>query len=200
MAKNKNKSEKREKKKLAEDEADVPVSKKKKKQIAEVPEESAPERSPVTPQDPIGTEDLTPEELRVLERKLKKERKKEEKKLKREQERLALAGETKEEPTKPRAGELALEYLKRWSKKHPEWKFQKLRQTWLLMNMYDPEKIPNKHFKRLLKYLQGLKGSARETTIQQAEKYMKECDGRETQDEAEEQKLNRIREVLQLLS
>ncbi|XP_044159887.1 uncharacterized protein C7orf50 homolog [Bufo gargarizans] len=197
MAKNKNKSEKREKeKKLAEDSSEAPVSKKKK--IAEVSEESATENTKVEPEDPKETEDLTPEERRVLERKVKKERKKEEKRLKKE--KASLAGETEEKPAKSAAGKQALQYLKRWSKKHPEWKFQKIRQTWLLMNMYDPEKVPDKDFKRLLSYLEGLKGSARETTVQKAEEYMKEHDSCQTQEEPDEQKLDRIREVLQLLS
>lgn len=60
----------------------------------------------------MDIEDLTPEERRVLERKLKKERKKEEKKLKKEKE--GLAEEKKEEPSKPSAADLALQYLKRW--------------------------------------------------------------------------------------
>ncbi|XP_018419994.1 PREDICTED: uncharacterized protein C7orf50 homolog [Nanorana parkeri] len=149
-------------------------------------------------QDNLDIEDLTSEELRVLERKLKKERKKEEKRIKKEKE--GLVEEKKEEPQKPSAAELALKYLEGWSKKHTEWKFQKTRQTWLLMNMYDEEKVPDKYFQILLDYLGGLKGSARETTIQKAEAYMKECDSNETEEEADSQKRERIREVLQLLS
>lgn len=105
----------------------------------------------------------------------------------------------KEEPSKPSGTDLALQYLESWSKKH-EWKFQKTRQTWLLMNMYDQEKVPDKYFHIMLDYLGGLKGSARETTIQKAEAYMKECDSDETQEEANSQRRERIREVLQLLS
>lgn len=59
----------------------------------------------------MNIEDLTPEERRVLERKLKKERKKEEKKLKKEK---GLAEEKKEEPSKPSGTDLALQYLERW--------------------------------------------------------------------------------------
>lgn len=54
-------------------------------------------------------EDLTPEERRKLERKLKKERKKEEKKLMRE----AGIPTKKEEPKKLSGSELALAYLTR---------------------------------------------------------------------------------------
>ncbi|XP_075686421.1 protein cholesin [Rhinoderma darwinii] len=196
MAKNKSKSEKREKKKLAVDASDSPVSKKKKR-ITEVSEGSDTEKPQVESQDAIETADLTPEEQRVQERKLKKERKKLEKRIKKEKK---SAGEITEEPAKPTAGELALQYLKSWSKKKPEWKFQKTRQTWLLMNIYDTEKVPKKYFKMLLNYIEDLKGSARETTIQKAEEYMKEHDNCETPEEADEEKQNRMREVLQILS
>uniref|UniRef100_A0A8C5Q4K5 Chromosome 7 open reading frame 50 n=1 Tax=Leptobrachium leishanense TaxID=445787 RepID=A0A8C5Q4K5_9ANUR len=142
-------------------------------------------------------EDLTPEERRVLERKLKKEQKKEEKRFKRES---ALEEEEEEEPSKPSACELSLQYLKSWSKKRKDWKFQKTRQTWLLLHMYDRDKVPNNYFPILLDYLGGLKGSARDTTIKKAEALMKELDECETQEELELQKVSRIREVLQLLS
>ncbi|KAM8960425.1 protein cholesin [Pelodytes ibericus] len=141
-------------------------------------------------------EDLTPEERRVLERKLKKERKKEEKRLKKESE----VEEKEEEPSKPSACELSLEYLKSWSQKRQNWKFQKTRQTWLLLNMYDQDKIPDEYFTVLLEYLGGLKGSARDTTVKKSEALMKEYDSAETQEESDRPKLTRIREVLQLLS
>ncbi|XP_073492914.1 protein cholesin isoform X1 [Aquarana catesbeiana] len=197
MAKNKTKSsEKKEKKKtISESSVEVPKAKKKKlnPKVSEDPDSLI---SKEEGQNNLNIEDLTPEERRVLERKLKKERKKEEKKLKKEK---GLAEEKKEEPSKPSGTDLALQYLESWSKKH-EWKFQKTRQTWLLMNMYDQEKVPDKYFHIMLDYLGGLKGSARETTIQKAEAYMKECDSDETQEEANSQRRERIREVLQLLS
>ncbi|XP_039346061.1 uncharacterized protein C7orf50 homolog isoform X2 [Mauremys reevesii] len=114
-------------------------------------------------------EELTAEERRTLERKLKKERKKEEKKLMRE----AGIAAKKEEPKKTSGAELALEYLTSWSKKKKEWKFQKTRQTWLLLHMYEKEKVPDEYFSILLDYLEGLKGSARDVTMQKAEALMK---------------------------
>ena len=35
----------------------------------------------------------------------------------------------------------ALEYLKRWKLQRSEWSFQKVRQVWLLQNMYDEKKV-----------------------------------------------------------
>ncbi|XP_043567818.1 uncharacterized protein C7orf50 homolog isoform X1 [Chiloscyllium plagiosum] len=141
-------------------------------------------------------EELAAEEKRKIERKLKKERKKKEKQLLRE----AGALVEKVKPQGPSASDLALKYLKSWSKKRKNWRFQKTRQTWLLKHMYDRNKLSDKHFARLLKYLNGLKGNAREETIQKAEALMKEF---ETTDDCTEDisvKIERIRQVLQLLS
>ncbi|GLD71146.1 uncharacterized protein AKAME5_002246700 [Lates japonicus] len=84
-----------------------------------------------------GEEDLSPEEKRVLERKMKKILKKEEKK------RLKAEGETlkKTEASGPTAPQQALDYLTCWAENRAEWKFQKIRQTWLLQHMFDSEKV-----------------------------------------------------------
>ncbi|XP_050640230.1 uncharacterized protein C7orf50 homolog isoform X2 [Macaca thibetana thibetana] len=80
--------------------------------------------------------ELSPEEQRVLERKLKKERKKE------ERQRLREAGLAAQHPPARRSGaELALDYLCAWAQKHKNWRFQKTRQTWLLLHMYDRDKV-----------------------------------------------------------
>ncbi|KAM7007528.1 protein cholesin isoform 2-T2 [Passerculus sandwichensis] len=141
-------------------------------------------------------EELTPEEKRKLERKLKKERKKKEKQLMRE----AGIPIKKVEPKKPSGCERALAYLTSWSKNPEEWKFQKTRQTWLLLHMYDKEKVPDKYFTILLDYLQGLQGNARDKTVQKAEAFMKEFDGSDGEDPDLLGKCERIRQVLQLLS
>uniref|UniRef100_A0A8D2LWL8 Chromosome 7 open reading frame 50 n=2 Tax=Varanus komodoensis TaxID=61221 RepID=A0A8D2LWL8_VARKO len=122
--------------------------------------------------------ELSAEEKRTLERKLKKERKKEQKKLMRETGTTAK----KEESKKPSGSELALDYLTTWAKRPEEWKFQKTRQTWLLLHMYDKDKVPDEYFSILLRYLEGLQGGARGVTIQKAEALMKEYDSSEAED------------------
>ncbi|KAM9095308.1 protein cholesin [Sarcophilus harrisii] len=141
-------------------------------------------------------QELTTEEMRTLERKLKKERKKEQKKQLRE----AGIRVVKENPEKPSGAELALDYLTSWANKREEWKFQKTRQTWLLLHMYDSNKVPDKHFSILLDYLEGLKGRAREVTVQKAETLMKKLDNTEPEDSSLLEKSERIRQILQLLS
>ncbi|XP_005397856.1 PREDICTED: uncharacterized protein C7orf50 homolog isoform X1 [Chinchilla lanigera] len=138
---------------------------------------------------------LSSEERRVLERKLKKERKKEEKK----QLRDARVSTVQTPPAKRSGAELALDYLSGWVQKHQSWRFQKTRQTWLLLNMYDSDKVPEEHFPTLLAYLEGLQGKARELTLKKAEALMQELD-MVGSDAALQEKASRLRQVLQLLS
>eukprot|EP00658_Telonema_sp_P-2_P021092 TRINITY_DN1837_c0_g1_i1.p1 TRINITY_DN1837_c0_g1~~TRINITY_DN1837_c0_g1_i1.p1 ORF type:complete len:118 (-),score=46.27 TRINITY_DN1837_c0_g1_i1:417-770(-) len=63
------------------------------------------------------------------------------------------------------------------------WKFRKVRQTWLLQNLYDDNLVPEDHFPQLLKYMAGLKGVSRDKTLQQAQEMVK---GFEEADEAVE--------------
>ncbi|XP_054429836.1 uncharacterized protein C7orf50 homolog isoform X2 [Pteronotus mesoamericanus] len=140
---------------------------------------------------------LTPEEKRVLQRKLKKERRKEERKRLREA-TVAPA----QPPRAQRSGaQLALDYLLGWAQKHADWRFQKTRQTWLLLHMYDSDKVPEEHFAALLAYLEGLRGRARELTVQKAEALMRELDeeGAHGPDRTLQAKAQRVRQVLQLL-
>ncbi|XP_004840396.1 uncharacterized protein C7orf50 homolog isoform X2 [Heterocephalus glaber] len=139
--------------------------------------------------------ELSPEERRVLERKLKKERKKEEKKHLRE----AGVSAVQTPPAKRSGAELALDYLCGWAQKHQSWRFQKTRQTWLLLNMYDSDKVPEEHFPTLLAYLEGLQGKARKLTLQKAEALMQELDVG-VSDAALQERALRLRQVLQLLS
>ncbi|XP_073742366.1 protein cholesin isoform X2 [Callorhinus ursinus] len=137
---------------------------------------------------------LTPEEKRVLERKLKKERRKEERKWLRE------SGAAQSLPAKRSGAQLALDYLCGWAEKHENWRFQKTRQTWLLMHMYDSDQVPDALFSTLLAYLEGLRGRARELTVQKAEALMQEVDKASGAEPFPLGKTQRIRRVLQLLS
>ncbi|XP_027465953.1 uncharacterized protein C7orf50 homolog isoform X3 [Zalophus californianus] len=137
---------------------------------------------------------LTPEEKRVLERKLKKERRKEERKWLRE------SGAAQSLPAKRSGAQLALDYLCGWAEKHENWRFQKTRQTWLLMHMYDSDQVPDALFSTLLAYLEGLRGRARELTVQKAEALMQEVDKASGAEPLPLGKTQRIRRVLQLLS
>ncbi|XP_072124831.1 protein cholesin-like isoform X2 [Mobula birostris] len=88
----------------------------------------------------------------------------------------------------------------RWSEKHKEWRFQKIRQTWLLQHMYDCDQISDEHFTLLLGYLEGLKGNARDLTIQKTEALIKESDATDDPTVFSQKKIERMRQVLQILS
>ncbi|XP_034414176.1 uncharacterized protein C7orf50 [Cyclopterus lumpus] len=142
-----------------------------------------------------GEEDLSPEEKRVLERKMKKILKKEAKK------RLKSEAETveKSEVSGPIAPQQALDYLTCWAKRRTEWKFQKTRQTWLLQHMFDFAQIPDEKFSVLLQYMEGLQGGAKDTTVKKALALVEES-GQAPEDGDLQQRAHRAREVIQLLS
>ncbi|XP_060141051.1 protein cholesin isoform X4 [Globicephala melas] len=145
----------------------------------------------------LGNGAASPEEQRVLERKLKKERKKEARR------RLQEAGiSVAQSPAARRSGAaLALDYLCSWAQQHENWRFQKTRQTWLLLHMYDRDQVPDEHFSTLLAYLEGLRGQARELTVRKAEVLMRELDEAGASADAPlPGRIQRVRQVLQLLS
>ncbi|XP_060029182.1 uncharacterized protein C7orf50 homolog isoform X2 [Erinaceus europaeus] len=143
------------------------------------------------------TEDpqMSPKEKRVQDRKLKKERRKEEKQRLREM--GAAQTPTAQTPARRSPAELALDYLLGWARKQDGWRFQKTRQTWLLVHMFQEQEVPDEHFSTLLAYLEGLQGQARQLTVQKAEALMQELDASGGPPARTQE---RARQVLQLLS
>ncbi|XP_053494338.1 uncharacterized protein C7orf50 homolog [Ictalurus furcatus] len=159
--------------------------------------DGAEEEEGVEDEDEEEEEELSPEEQRVLERKLKKIRKKEQKKKQKED-----GKSEKEESKSSTAQTLALDYLTCWSEKRDKWKFQKTRQVWLLQHMYDSEKVPDAHFSVLLSYLEGLHGIARELTVHKAEALVRfgaSPEGEEDGATEAQKKMQRARKVIQIL-
>lgn len=79
------------------------------------------------------------------------------------------------------------------------WKRRKQSRYFLIPCLFVLQ-VPDEYFTILLDYLQGLKGSARDTTVQKAEALMQELDGSDAEDPAVMERCERIRQVLQLLS
>ncbi|XP_061665804.1 uncharacterized protein C7orf50 homolog isoform X2 [Syngnathoides biaculeatus] len=146
---------------------------------------------------PEGEKDLSPEEKRVLERKLKKIRKKVEKKTLKAA--AAAASSAKDEGSRPAVSQQALDYLVCWAENRGAWKFHKMRQTWLLNNMFDSEQITDEKFTVLLWYLEGLRGGSRDITVQKALALVQES-GDAPEDEDVQKRAHRAREVIQILS
>ncbi|KAF9923567.1 hypothetical protein FBU30_006396 [Linnemannia zychae] len=75
-----------------------------------------------------------------------------------------------------------LAYLVEWKKARATWKFQKLRQVWLINNMYDDKQLPDSHWSLFLEYIHDLKGAARNSAIVDAKKIV---EAPEVEDEEE---------------
>jgi hypothetical protein len=74
----------------------------------------------------------------------------------------------------------AMEYLQLWDTDRVQWKFNKNRQVWLLQKMFHPSSVDRHAFKILLKYLEGMNGAARQTTLAQAQAILEEGVGVQT--------------------
>jgi len=92
----------------------------------------------------------------------------------------------------------AITYLLSWKEKTKDWKFKKLRQTWLLQSMYDKEKVSKANFKILLEYLEDLKGASREQTLKEAKEFVETNE--DTEVCTDKRKLKRALKVLKVLT
>ncbi|KAF9571711.1 hypothetical protein EC968_000229 [Mortierella alpina] len=81
-----------------------------------------------------------------------------------------------------------LAYLVEWKRARSTWKFQKLRQVWLINNMYDDTQLPSTHWSIFLDYIHDLKGAARTAAIQEAKKIVEAPEPEEDAEENEEDK------------
>lgn len=80
----------------------------------------------------VEEEELDPEKAAIREKKREKRKQKKQAKLKLKEENAARAGSSQKS---------ASEYLNQWKNNKSEWKFLKVRQVWLLQNMYDQKMV-----------------------------------------------------------
>lgn len=149
------------------------------------------------------------DEEAVKERKREKRRRKKERKRKQKEENQSTSEDGVKDESKAEDGEniamnQALIYLRTWYKTREQWTFQKVRQVWLLQHMYDVNQVNSKCFKRLLAYMDGMKGQARAKTIETANKMMDTESVSTGEEETEaahtEEQLDRAKRVLQRLT
>lgn len=74
-----------------------------------------------------------------------------------------------------------------WKRSRSEWKFEKIRQIWLIDNLLDENSIPNTTFSIALEYFEGCKGMAREVLLQKGMEVI-----RKAEEEQDEEKKNEI--------
>ncbi|XP_062617726.1 cylicin-2-like [Saccostrea cucullata] len=170
--------------------SEEPKSKKKKKRKLQNMEEEAVDEENQTVSSE-GGESSEKEKKQPTESKKSKKKKKKQKNKETDQTDEATSD------TEQKAEKLASEYLHQWANNRESWKFQKVRQVWLLKHMYSENKVINEDFAVLLSYLDGMKGRSREVTVEQAEKIIEE-DG--DKDELDQVKNERARQIVQLLT
>ncbi|XP_074642879.1 cholesin-like [Tubulanus polymorphus] len=194
-------------KKLKQNETECPDSSKKKKIKTKKVKKIEEPTEVVTEIESVDTEQESPKKL---EKKKSKKRSHEETKDPEQNDTEPGSTETpakksKKAKRKEKAtqAEFSLDYLKLWKSDRKNWHFKKTRQVWLLRNLYDSDKISDKHFQSLLEYMVDMKGKARESTIEQAEKMIETDPPSDSEAEGSDklkEKSDRAKQILQMLS
>ncbi|OKL60398.1 hypothetical protein UA08_04034 [Talaromyces atroroseus] len=118
---------------------------------------------------------LNPNDAAIDEEHLRKKRK-QEKRAKREQRHKSdpststssTSTSTSKPATDTSSGNLILAYLSQYHNDRTAWKFQKIRETQLLKNVFSLEQVPAEYNLALLAYLKGLKSEGARTRLRKA--------------------------------
>lgn len=88
-----------------------------------------------------------------------------------------------------------------WKHSRSEWKFEKLKQIWLMDNLLDENSIPDTIFSLVLEYFEGCKGTARKVLVQKGMDVIKKAENDEEikNDIIESTAYKRARQLLQVL-
>ncbi|XP_050461588.1 uncharacterized protein C7orf50 homolog isoform X2 [Cataglyphis hispanica] len=120
-------------------------------------------------------------------------------------EKVIQAAVQKRESSRINAMQKALNYVSMWKHSRSEWKFEKLKQIWLMDNLLDKNSIPDAIFPLVLEYFEGCKGMAREVLLRKGMDIIRKAE--EEKDDQEEIKneitestaYKRARQLLQTL-
>jgi len=143
------------------------------------------EESAVPVETPKPEESETPKKKKSKKKKNKKKKK--------------LADKTPETPD-ARHGYKALEFLKRWKNDRSDWKFEKLRQVWLLTNILNEKELNEENFEILLEYITSVQGRARAQTLKEMQNTMKSIEVKSNSSTDDTVKYERARRIVQMLS
>jgi len=78
-----------------------------------------------------------------------------------------------------------------WKHSRSEWKFEKLKQIWLMDNLLDENSISDMIFPVVLEYFEGCKGMAREVLLRKGMEVI-----RKAEEEEDEESKNKIMESI----
>ncbi|KAI8911512.1 hypothetical protein EDD86DRAFT_202598 [Gorgonomyces haynaldii] len=94
--------------------------------------------------------------------------------------------------------EQALSYLSLFINSKSDWKFQKVRQMWILQNLYYPNMMDPQQFKDALEYMKDMSPKAKTETGQQAEQILQKLRDRQDLNPQEHQVIKRCKKVIKL--
>ncbi|EFN69070.1 Uncharacterized protein C7orf50-like protein, partial [Camponotus floridanus] len=88
-----------------------------------------------------------------------------------------------------------------WKHSRSEWKFEKLKQIWLMDNLLDENSIPDTIFPLVLEYFEACKGTARKVLVQKGMDVIKKAEENDEikNDIIESTAYKRARQLLQVL-
>ncbi|XP_015511456.1 cholesin [Neodiprion pinetum] len=108
------------------------------------------------------------------------------------------------ESSKLEAAQKAITYISKWKHAKSDWKFEKLRQIWLMDHLLDHNSVPDSIFPIALEYFEGCKGMARQQLVKKMMQVVKKVEEQvasnkdETEATATSEYL-RARQILQAL-
>ncbi|KAL6424184.1 hypothetical protein ACFW04_009800 [Cataglyphis niger] len=165
------------------------VKKKKRKFKVEETEESLKKKQFKQVSSNVSADMIIPKEEPINE---KEETPKKPSKRQLKREKVIQAAVQKRESSRINAMQKALNYVSMWKHSRSEWKFEKLKQIWLMDNLLDENSIPDAIFPLVLEYFEGCKGMAREVLLRKGMDIIRKAE--EEKDDQEEEIKNEITE------
>ncbi|XP_019882919.2 uncharacterized protein C7orf50 homolog [Camponotus floridanus] len=116
-------------------------------------------------------------------------------------ERAIQAANQKKESSRINTMQKVLNYISMWKHSRSEWKFEKLKQIWLMDNLLDENSIPDTIFPLVLEYFEACKGTARKVLVQKGMDVIKKAEENDEikNDIIESTAYKRARQLLQVL-
>ncbi|XP_018376304.1 PREDICTED: uncharacterized protein C7orf50 homolog [Trachymyrmex cornetzi] len=118
-------------------------------------------------------------------------------------EKAVQAAVKKMESRRSHAMQKALNYISLWKHSRNEWKFEKLKQIWLMDNLLDENSISDNLFPIVLEYFEGCKGMAREVLLRKGMEIIRKAEAETVEDNKNEIMMStaykRARQLLQTL-
>ncbi|XP_011314970.1 uncharacterized protein C7orf50 homolog [Fopius arisanus] len=177
-------------------EGNAKKSKRKRTEIVEAPEEDPPKKPKKAKKKKDDTDKANEEPEGDVPNKPKKPSNRQLKREKKE----AIEAE-KRDASKVEAMNKALQYISTWKHAKSQWKFEKLKQIWLMDNLLDDSLVPETMFPTVLEYFEGCKGMARELLLKKGMDVIKKYETQQNSSEevVETVEYTRARQLLQAL-